>query len=439
MTDNNANKLLSGVRVVELGMWVAGPAAAGILADWGAEVIKIEEPGGDPMRRFFSVLSGSREERCPPFDLYNRGKKSLMLDINQPDGRDLVERLIANADVFVTNMRPKFLERVRLDPETLVEKYPRLVYASLTAYGLTGPDRDAPGYDHSAFQGRTGVTDRSTPPGEVPTQLPGGMGDNVTAIATVAGILGALHSRTATGRGQLVGTSLLRTGIYSIGMDVSTRLSLGRIASTPTRSKPRNPLFNTYQAGDGKWFWLVGTESERHWPKVLRALELESLGDDPLFATPRDRRRNAASLLRRFESTLSSRTREEWAEIFRRHDVWWAPINSMDDLVSDPQAIAAGAFISIPGQEAVPHEEFNSVASPVDFSNTPASTFIAPPAAGAHTGELLAELGLDEAAITTLYRRGIVGGARQALPVAVSHTDSSKRDSLMDRRESNAG
>ena len=409
MSEANATKLLSGVRVVELGMWVAGPAAGGMLADWGAEVIKIEEPGGDPMRRFFGLLSGSKEERCPPFDLYNRGKKSLMLDINQQEGRDLVERLIDGADVFVTNMRPGFLERVKLDPTTLTAKYPRLVYASLTAYGLTGPDRDAPGYDHSGFQGRTGVADRSTPPGAVPTQLPGGMGDNVTAITTVAGILGALFSRTRTGRGQLVGTSLLRTGIYSIGMDVSTRLTLGRIAPTPMRTKARNPLFNTYQASDGKWFWLVGTESDRHWPKVLHALGLDALKDDAQYATPRDRRRNAPALMAQFEATFAAKTRVEWAAVFREHDVWWAPINSMDDLMTDPQVIAAGAFIQVPGQTPAPEGDFNGIATPVDFSGTPVMANVPPPIAGAHTAELLRELGLDDAAIAALNERGVVG------------------------------
>ena len=409
-------KLLSGVRVVELGMWVAGPAVGGMLADWGAEVIKIEEPGGDPMRRFFGLLSGSKEERCPPFDLYNRGKKSIVLDINKPEGRDLIERLVARADVFVTNMRPQFLERVKLDHAALLEKYPRLIYASLTAYGMTGPDRDAPGYDHSGFQGRTGVADRSTPPGSVPTQLPGGMGDNVTAITTVAGIAGALFSRTQTGKGQLVSTSLLRTGIYSIGMDVSTRLTLGRIAATPNRATPRNPLFNTYKAADGKWFWLVGTESERHWPKTLKAFGLSALLDDERFTTPRERRRNAPALVAEFEAVVAGKSRSEWAQVFREHDIWWAPINSVDDVMTDPQAIAAGAFVRVPGQTEAAEGEFNSVATPVDFSLTPVLHDTPPPVAGADAEELLAELGLDAAVIAQLRERGVLGPAPSQEP-----------------------
>ena len=176
---------LKGLRVVELGMLFAGPLVATNLADMGAEVIKIEMPGGDPMRKLFAALSGSRESRCPPFELYNRGKKSMALDVNAPGGRELMERLIATADVFLTNMRPQFLERIGLDPATLQAKFPRLIYASLTAYGLQGPDRDAPGYDMAAFSGRSGLAERATPAGGQPPILPGGLGDNVSAISMV--------------------------------------------------------------------------------------------------------------------------------------------------------------------------------------------------------------------------------------------------------------
>ena len=174
--------LLKGVRVVEMGLWVAGPASAGILADWGAEVVKLEMPSGDPMRRLYGAVYGLDEDRCPPFELYNRGKRSVAVDVNQPDGLALIKRLIATADVFVTNMRPKFLERVGLDYATLSVAQPGLVYASLTAYGLTGPDCDAPGYDMAAYSGRSGIAERATPPGAEPPVLPGGLGDNVSAI-----------------------------------------------------------------------------------------------------------------------------------------------------------------------------------------------------------------------------------------------------------------
>ena len=394
---------LAGIRVVELGLWVAGPAAGGVLADWGAEVIKIEMPGGDPMRKLFAALSGSKEPRCPPFELYNRGKKSIALDINTPDGLEMMVRLIATADVFLTNMRPQFLERVGLDGPALTARFPRLVYASLTAYGLEGPDRDAPGYDMAAFSGRSGLAERATPTGAQPPILPGGLGDNVSALSLVSGICAALFHREKSGRGQVVATSLLRTGIYSIGMDVSSRMGLGRAASPPPRTRPQNPLMNLYCAGDGKWFWLVGAESERHWPGIARALGIEALMEDERFRTPRDRRRNATELVAAIDGATATKSRAEWAEVFHSQDVWWAPVNSIDEVIVDPQAIAAGAFVRVPVApgDAVP-DEANNVATPVDFSATPSGPQGAPPAVGADADALLQSLGYDAATLERL-------------------------------------
>ena len=402
-------KLLEGIRVVEMGLWVAGPAAGGILADWGAEVIKLEMPQGDPMRKLFGALSGSKEDRCPPFDLYNRGKKSLALDVNQPEGMALAQRLVATADVFITNMRPQFLQRVGLDPEALLARHPRLVYASLTAYGLEGPDRDAPGFDMAAFSGRSGLADRATPPAGTPPILPGGLGDNVTALTLVGGIMAALFHRERSGQGQLVSTSLLRTGIYSIGMDVATRIGLGRIAPVLPRSKPQNPLMNLYRAGDGKWFWLVGAESERHWPGIVQALGDPALATDERFATPRERRRNAEALVAAIDALVATRSRDEWAETFRRDDVWWAPVNSVDDLLHDPQVLACGAFVKVPVAEgqAAP-ASFNGVATPVDFSRTPAGPAGPPPRVGAHADALLESLGLSRDDVARLRSTGVL-------------------------------
>lgn len=394
---------LAGVRVVEMGMWVAGPAAGGILADWGAEVVKIETLGGDPMRKLFAALSGSKESRCPPFDLYNRGKRSLAVDVNTPQGRAVLEDLLATADVFLTNMRPQFLERVGLDAAAVQARFPRLVYASLTAYGLEGPDRDAPGYDMAAFSGRSGLAERATPEGGQPPILPGGLGDNVSAMSLVSGICAALFHRERSGQGQVVSTSLLRTGIYSIGMDVSSRMGLGRAASPPPRTKPQNPLMNLYRAGDGKWFWLVGAESERHWPVITQALGVSQLMQDERFKTPRDRRRHATELVAELDAVLAGRSRAEWAEVFRAQDVWWAPVNAIDEVIADPQAMAAGAFVRVPERVgAIAPEQPTGVATPVDFSATPSAPAGAPPGVGADADDLLRSLGYDDARLQAL-------------------------------------
>ncbi len=255
---------LNGIRVVEMGMWLAGPAAGGVLADWGANVIKVEPPSGDPMRRLYGAIGGSRETSCPPFDMFNRGKRSVAIDVNRPEAGPVVESILASGDVFLTNMRPSFLRRICLDPESVMARFPSLVYASLTGYGLEGPDRDNQGYDVAAFFARSGLADRSRGVGTPPPTMAGGLGDVVSGMTMVAGILGALVARGRTGKGQLVSTSLLRNGIYTIGMDVSPRLGLGRLAPLAGRNAPPNPLMNSYRASDDLWFWMIGAESERH-------------------------------------------------------------------------------------------------------------------------------------------------------------------------------
>ena len=399
--------VLAGIRVGDMGLWVAGPAAAGIMADWGADVVKVEMLTGDPMRNLFGALSGSKESRCPPFDLYNRGKRSVAIDVNQPRGAELARRLVADADVFVTNMRPQFLKRVGLDHDALLAACPRLVYALLTGYGLEGPDKDAPGFDFAAFSARSGVADRATPAGESPPTLPGGIGDNVTAMALVAGVSAALLARERTGQGQLVSTSLLRTGIYAIGMDVSIRLGLDRITPAPSRKAPPNPLMNSYRAADGRWFWLVGAESDRHWPILLKATGRPDLGDDERFRTPRDRRRNAAVLVSALDEVFATKSREAWAEIFRREDVWWAPVNSADDLLVDPQVAAAGAFVQVPARSGAGSRK--DVATPIDFGREPVTPSGPPPELGRDADAILGAAGLSGDDIAGLRRDGVVG------------------------------
>ncbi len=406
--DRSPAQLLSGIRVVEMGMWAAGPAAGGILADWGAEVVKIEPPTGDPMRFLFKALSGSNVPDCPPFDVLNRGKRSVAIDVNDSLGRELVERVIGTADVFLSNMRPSFLERIGLGHARLLTAYPRLVYAVLTGYGIEGPDRDAPGYDVAAFSARSGVASRSTPPGGEPPNLASGLGDNLTGVALVAGIAAALFDRERTGRGQLVAASLLRTGIYGISMDLATRVSLGRLASPVRREAPSNPLLNSYAAGDGQWFWLVGAESARHWPHLISAIGDPGLGGDERFATPRDRRRNSRELVAALDRAFAEHPRDVWAERFAAHGVWWAPVNSVEDLLADPQVRAAGAFVDVPAEDG--GQTVPSVATPLSFGSREVGPTGPVPRLGESTDRVLRDVGVDDSELRRLRAVGVLGG-----------------------------
>jgi len=391
--------MLEGIRVVEMGLWVAGPAAAGILADWGAEVVKIEAPGGDPMRAFFQVSTGSKVDRNPPFDLDNRGKQSVMIDLRVPEGREAAYRLLETADVFVSNMRPDALARLGLDAETLTARFPRLVYASITGYGRTGPDRDRPGYDVGAFWARSGVAQTLAPEGQAPPNIRGGFGDHVTAITTVSGILAALFERERSGRGRVVETSLLRTGVYCLGWDLGIQLVFGKTRAPVPRGEVETPLINCYRAGCGRWFWLIGVEADRHFPGVARAIARADLLADPRFVDARERRRNCRAVIAELDAAFATRPLAEWAERFDREGVWWAPVQSPAEVVADPQVQAAGAFVDVPTRDGGTQR---MIASPVAFAGTSTAPTRPVPQLGEHTESALRAAGLDDAAIARL-------------------------------------
>jgi len=382
--------VLEGIRVVELGAWVAGPGAGGLLADWGADVVKVESPVGDPMRRLFAVLSGHGEPQSPPFDLDNRGKRSVVLDLQTEGGRADLASILATADVFLTNVRPDAVERLGLGPAALLEAHPRLVYASVSGYGRSGPDAHRAGYDLGAFFARSGLASQAVPPDQPPVANGGGIGDHITGTTIVAGICAALFARERTGRGQIVDTSLLRAGIYTNGWPLSIQLRYGRHLPTEPRTAVGNPLINSYRAGDGRWFWLLGLEADRHWPPLLRAIGRPELADDERFAQAKDRRVHAVELIGLLDEVFATADRDHWTARFDEQDVWWAPVHTLADAVEDEQAQAAGAFVDVPdGAGAAGHR---GVMTPVDFSDTPVGPRRGVPGLGEHTDEVLREV-----------------------------------------------
>jgi crotonobetainyl-CoA:carnitine CoA-transferase CaiB-like acyl-CoA transferase len=376
---------LDGYRVVELGVWVAGPAAGGILCDWGAEVIKVEPPTGDPMRAIFSLAVGATQAANPPFDLDNRGKRSVVLDLRTDEHRDVFERLLATADVFVTNLRVDALERLGLGHDAVLERHPRLVYASVTGYGLDGPDRERAGYDVGAFYARSGFAYTMTVGDDAPPSLRSGKGDHVTGLATAGAVLAALLRRERTGKGGLVETSLLRAGMYMTGWELAIELWFGKSQAPEPRETSSTPLVNCYRDADGRWFWLIGLEADRHLPGILAAIGRPELASDERFATARDRRINREALITELDDAFSARTRDEWAKEFAVHDVWWAPVQSLAEVVEDPQAIASGAFVTMASGA-------RSIAPPAGFGER---DVVAPPVPelGADTEAVLRELG----------------------------------------------
>lgn len=387
-----------------MGFWVAGPGAAGIMADWGADVIKIEPPDGDPFRGMFMNAAGIDAPWNPPFELDNRGKRSVGLNLQHADGRAIAHRLVQQADVFVTNLRQPALRKVALSYEELRPMNPRLVYCHVSGYGLSGDDCDRPAYDIGAFWSRAGLAASLVPTGADPPQQRGGMGDHTTALTAVGAVCAALLARASTGEGQLVSTSLLRTGMYVLGWDLNIRLRYGYIAPPYTRFDVPNPLVNSYKAADGKWFWLLGLQGDRHWPDLVRAVGRPELRDDARFRDIKVRREHAPVLVPILDEIFATKPLSQWTPIFDRENVWWAPVQTPDEVANDAQVRAAGGVVTVPVSDG----EAEMVASPADFSGTPWHLRVPAPEFGQHTEEVLLEMGYDWEAIGRLKEQGAI-------------------------------
>jgi crotonobetainyl-CoA:carnitine CoA-transferase CaiB-like acyl-CoA transferase len=377
---------LNAIRVVELGVWVAGPATGGILADWGADVVKIEPPTGDPARMFGRML-GLDGGESPPFEMDNRGKRSIMLDLTTDDGRSTAFELISGADVFITNVRPGALRRIGLDFETVAAANAGLVYGLITGYGEAGPDADRAAYDVAAFWARAGLAHLLTRPGDTPPFQRGGMGDHTAGMTLAAAVCAALVARSCTGTGQLVTTSLYRQGAYTISFDLNTFLMTGHSIAIGQRESMANPCMNNYVAGDGRRFWIVGLQVDRHWGPLCRVVGRPDWLTE--YPRPRDRAANAAEIIGVLDEVFATKPLDEWAKLFATEpDFFWSPINSIEDVVADDQFHAAGGVVYVPdGESSLP-----MVATPADFHGTPWAPRAKAPGIGEHTEEILAEL-----------------------------------------------
>jgi len=378
---------MTGIKVIELGVWVAGPAAGGVLADWGADVIKIEPPRGDPARTFSAMFGGL--DVNPPFEMDNRSKRSVVLDLTTDEGLADALALLDGADVFVTNIRPGALRRLGLDYETVAARNPRLVYGLLTGYGTEGPDADRAAYDVAAYWARSGIAALLSRPGEPPPFQRSGMGDHLAGMTLAGAVCAALVARSASGTGQLVSTSLYRTGAYTVSFDLNMYLMTGMPIEIGQRDSMRNPAMNNYAAGDGRRFWIVGLEIERHWPVLCRVVDRPDWIDDERYRDARSRARNAVELIAELDKIFATRPLDEWAAIFAEEpEFFWSPINTIEEVIADEQFHAGGGIIDVPADDGtVP-----MIATPVDFHGTPWSPRAPAPDLGQHTTEVLDEL-----------------------------------------------
>lgn len=398
--------MLEGIKIIEMATYIAAPGTGGILADWGAEVIKVEPLAGCPMRQFLSNIGADGPSGNPVFALDNRGKKGIALNTNTPEGAAAVKKLVETADVFLTNVRPGGLERSGLDYDSLKAVNPRLVYTSITGYGLQGPDRDRPGFDAAAFYARSGFGQLSTPKGMEPAPLRTAVGDHITAMATAAGILAALIERGRTGQGRLVEASLLRTGIYALGSDMAIQLMYGKLASSKSRHEAISPISNFFQTREGRWITIVPRQGGGDWPAMCRAIGQPELIEDARFSTAKLRRTNIAALVDILDQAFAAYDLDECQQRLDAEDMIWAPLMHPADVAQDPQAIATGAFVDMPTRDG--QAGYRTLASPIRFPGADDGPKGPVPELGEHTREVLRAAGYTEDELEKLRRAGAI-------------------------------
>ena len=398
----NQNTLLSGIKVIEMSTYIAGPSCARVLADWGADVIKVETPKGDAWRYIAAGLVS--DDADPVFASDNANKRFAAIDLKVPEGARALRALLKDADVFITNLRPNALEKAGLSYGELSEINPRLIYALATGYGLDGPAKDNPGYDTTAFFSRGGISLCFAQKDGVPCNPGAGMGDHVLGTNLACGVMAALFNREKTGKGEFVNSSLLQSAIYLI----SSMMGLVQVgASFPnSRTNPPNSLNNTYQCKDGKWIMLAGASWALYLPKFCEITgHTDEFYANEEYSSPIAGLIYGEELSKMISDIMIEKTREEWVKIFTAADFPHEVLQNLDDIMKDEQALE-NKFI-------FKHEfaDGNSAIythTPVFFGSQPITDFVHSAPIGAHTAEVLKQSGYSDEEIEALVAAGAI-------------------------------
>ena len=396
--------LLDGIKVIDAANFIAGPVSTTVMADFGADVIKVEPPTGDIYRVRGAGYPASAYNY--PWIVDNRTKRSVAIDLRTKDGQALLHRLVLGTDVFVTNAPLESRGRLGVRYEDLQPINSRLVYASISAYGETGEEASKPGFDSIALWARTGLMDLVRASADVPParSLPG-MGDHPTGMSLFAAIMTGLYHRERTGRGTMVSTSLMANGLWMNAIPVQGILCGTRTEVRPPREESVTALANLYRCHDGRWFMLTITGDERHWPAFAAGIGREDLKRDPRFAETSDRRKNARALTAILDEVFATKDWVEWYPILEKTGVAFGVVSTLDDIPHDAQMRASGALVPIDDPRA---GASLTVSSPIQIAGQEKVPATLAPEIGEHTVEVLRAAGVADAEIERLLAAGVI-------------------------------
>jgi len=396
--------IFDGLKVLDCASFIAAPAAATVLSDFGADVIKIEPPGaGDPYRNLPNLPGYPHSEHNFAWMLEARNKKSLALDLSKPEGQAVLHRLAAQADVFITNYPPQVRERLGITHAHLAPHNERLIYASFTGYGEKGEEANKPGFDSNAYWARSGLMDLvRADEHTTPARSIAGMGDHPCAMAFYGAIVTALYKRERTGKGSHVSTNLMANGVWAASVLAQAKLVGAKFGERRPRERALNAVTNHYQCRDGRWLILSLLNEDRQWPTLARCLGREDLVTDARFETKKERHARSVELIKIFDETFATRDLAEWRKILDGNGLVFGVVGILDDIPNDKQMIENEVLVPFENDTML------TISSPIWVDGSKKVQPRKPPAIGEHSDEILRNAGYDEAAIGKLRASGAV-------------------------------
>ena len=403
-TDN----IFSGLKVVDLASFIAGPSAAVILSDFGADVIKVEPPSGDMWRIGHKIPPQPQAAEPYQWHLANRNKRGIVLDLKSPSAQQILEKLVKWADVFIVNTPHRARKKLKLEYEDVAQWNPRLIYADLTGFGEKGPDAELPGFDITSYWARSGLLSMTRDAGAPPTWPVAASGDNATAVGLYSAIVTALYRRERTGKGSFVTTSLLAEGIWSASVSIQAALSGAKFYGLHDRKNPANAALNVYQSADGIWFVLLVTPDKV--PAVAKAIGRDDLLTDPRFS-PANLVANMPQLTAILDEVFGAQPMAHWYEVFNGIHVTFGAVRDPQEVVNDPQLRANDIVVPLEGAGG---KLTSTISSPIQVHGVSKVSAKRAPELGEHNDEVLTELGFDAKEIEALRASGAVPRGGQA-------------------------